>query len=62
LFKRVSRTASPRPSISIASREQKWIRTRKSCAGQSGLSQRIADSPSSRWTGELHDGQNFGIS
>ena len=44
-------------SISIASREQKWITFLRSCAGHSGLTQRTAASPSSRITGAEQDGQ-----
>ena len=56
------RLPSPQPSMSIASRDAKCIRFRKSCAGHEALVQRIAASSSSSYTGAPHTGQNFGNS
>ena len=53
--------AVPRPSMSMASREAKWMMLRRDWAGHSGLTQRRAAS-SSRWTtGAPQDGQTSGI-
>ena len=54
-------TAGPHPSMSIASRDAKWISPSLPKAGQWGLVQRYAASPSFRATAQPHSGHFFGI-
>ena len=55
-----SATATPRPSMSIASREAKCTMFLSLCAGHSAPVQRMATPSSSRTMGEPHSGQVSG--
>ena len=55
-----STTAGPKPSMSMALREAKCSRRRRSWAGQVGLSQRATASSASRESGLLHEGHWLG--
>ena len=53
-------TIGPIPSMSRDERPVKWMSRSQRCAGQSGLTQRRATSPSSRTSPEPHTGQATG--